>query len=377
VRAFALMCFLIFMLTCSQASNAAGRGPATTRVSGEMPDVLALAEGSRVKSPQDWPKRRAELLELIQTYEYGHLPPAGGETSFVELVSHKTPGGVHRQYKVTCGPGGKVSFVLDLSVPKGEGKFPVIVRGDACWSKTAPEVTEKLLARGYALAEFNRCELAPDNSNRNAGLYLAYPDGDFGALIAWAWGFHRCVDVLEKLNDIDSKKIAVLGLSRGGKASLLAGATDERIALTLANQSGCGGAGSFKIQPDDCEKLVNILKSFPFWFTPKLHDYIGKEESLPLDQHFVKALIAPRAVLTTESFDVRWGNPYGTFQTHLAAKEVYRFLGAEPKIGIWFRSGKHEQNESDWLAMLAFADKVFAGKKSEIDFAPNPFKKTE
>ena len=351
--------------------------PATKPTTQELPlpDVMVMADGTRVTSSEQWPKRRAELLELVQGNVYGHLPPPGGETSFVEIIEHKVPSGMHRQYKITCGPQGKVSFVLDVMTPQGDGKFPVILRGDWCWGKTPQATSEKILSRGYALAEFNRCELAQDNERRETGLYLAYPEGDFGAAAAWAWGFHRCVDVLTKLPYIDAGKVAIVGHSRGGKAALFAGATDERIALTIANNSGAGGAGSFKYQPPDAESLARITTKYGFWFSPKLKEFAGKEGSLPLDLHFVKALVAPRALLTNEGLDDKWANPSGTLKTHVAAKEVFRLLGAEEKLGIFFRPGKHEHGDADWMVMLDFADQVLLGKKSDRDFASDQFAK--
>src|SRR5687768_17450646 len=240
----------------------------------ELPDLFTFQDGTPVTSGDDWPRRRTELLALIQHYEYGHLPPAPGNTRAVELISHTLLDATHTQYKVTCGPGGRVAFVLDLLVPKtgpnGTGPFPVILRGDWGWHKTSDDIARHVLSRGYALAEFNRLELAPDNANRDAGLYLAYPDGDFAALAAWAWGFHRCVDVLEQLPQIDKSKIAITGHSRGGKATLLAGATDERIALVNPNASGTGGGAPFRNPPPKSETLEIIVKKFPFWFSPNL-----------------------------------------------------------------------------------------------------------
>src|SRR5205823_14582644 len=130
---------------------------------------------------------------------------------------------------------------------------------------------------------------------------------------------HRVVDYLSTLDVIDKKHIAATGHSRGGKAALLAGATDERIALTAPNNSGCGGAGCYRFQADKSEDITAILKNFPFWFEPRFHEFIGRIDRLPIDQHTVKALVAPRALLSTEALDDLWANPKGTQQTYLAA----------------------------------------------------------
>jgi hypothetical protein len=229
--------------------------------------------------------------------------------------------------------------------------------------------------RGYILAEFNRTELAPDNKGyKETGVHQAYPDAECGAVAAWAWGFHRCVDVLTTLDYVAKDKIAITGHSRGGKAALLAGATDPRVALTVPNNSGCGGAGSYKFQAPKSEDIAAITKSFPFWFGPRFMTFIGKIEQLPFDQHSVKALCAPRALLETEALGDLWANPQGSRQTYEAAKEVYKFLGAPERIAIVYREGGHAHNADDWNVLLDFADELFAGKKSGRDWDANPFK---
>src|SRR5262249_28075764 len=154
------------------------------------------------------------------------------------------------------------------------------------------------------------------------------------------------------------------GHSRGGKATLLAGATDTRIALTAPNNSGCGGAGCYRFQGEKSEDIAAILKNFPFWFQPHFAEFIGHEDRLPFDQHTLKALVAPRALLSTEALGDLWANPSGTQQTYLAAREVFAFLGASEHIGIVFRPGGHEHNAEDWTTLLDFADRQLLGKSS-------------
>jgi hypothetical protein len=236
-----------------------------------------------------------------------------------------------------------------------------------------------IVKRGYALAEFDRVEIAPDSAERS-GLYAAYPDYTGGRLSAWAWGYHRVLDYLLRQPFVDAKRIIVTGHSRGGKAVLLAGATDERIALTAPNDSGCGGAGCFRYQAPKSEDIVAILKNFPFWFQPDFGEFIGHVDRLPIDQHTVKALVAPRALLSTEGLGDLWANPEGTQQTFLAAREVYRFLGVPDRIGIAYRPGGHAHSPADWEVLLDFADVQLRGgipaqSFDELDFptAPRPF----
>jgi hypothetical protein len=352
-------------------------GLASVLQGAELPDPFVFNDGHRIKAADEWLARRPQMQEAILANEYGHLPPAPATTG-VLLVSHKlkTLDATHRQFKITCDPGEgreKISFVLDLTIPPGDGPFPVILRGDACWGRLSDELTRPILARGYILAEFNRTELAPDNANQTVGLYASYPRGDFGAIAAWAWGFQRCVDFLSTLAYVDKSKIAATGHSRGGKAALLAGATDPRIALTAPNNSGCGGAGCFRFEGAKAERLENIVKSFPFWFTPRFAEFVGKEDQLPFDQHYLKALCAPRALLSTEGLEDLHANPTDTLQTHRAAREVYRLLGRPEMIAIQFRPGGHEHSTADWAALLDFADEVFFHKTSGRDWNPNPF----
>ena len=345
-------------------------GPDALPAVKELPDPFTFQDGSRVKTPADWDRRREELKRLIQDYEYGHLPPAPGNVKAEELSSKAVKGlaATEKQLLLTMGPEGKVSTHVRLSLPDGKGPFPAIIRGDLGWDPVSDEIRAMVVGRGYILAEFNREEIAPDKRDDRSGIYVAYPDSDFGALAAWAWGFHRVVDYLTTLDVVDKEHIAVTGHSRGGKTALLAGATDERIALTNPNNSGCGGAGCFRYQADKSEDIAAILKNFPYWFHPQFGEFIGKVDRLPFDQHSVKALVAPRALLSTEALGDLWANPQGTQQSHQAAKEVFDFLGAGDRIGVVFREGEHQHNAQDWAVLLDFADKVFFGKQVERPF---------
>jgi hypothetical protein len=383
------ICLVLFMsISLSNPAHAADAPAATGQfpsveqlpVIKSLPDPFRYNDGTRVKTSDDWARRRAEIQAAVLYYEYGQMPPAPGNTSGVELVSSGSkagPGAVHKVFKITCGPERKISFVLDLTVPKGKGPFPVIVCGDVGWDKVQETVTAEAVKRGYIIADFNRAELAPDNKGyRESGVYQAYPDAECGAVAAWAWGFGRCVDFLVTLDYVDKEKITVTGHSRGGKAAILAGATDTRVALTAPNCSGCGGAGCFKFQAPKSEDIAAITKSFPFWFGPRFMSFIGHIEQFPIDQHEVKALCAPRAFLETEALGDLWANPEGSRQTWLGAKEVYKFLGVPEKCAIVYREGKHEHNDDDWNVLLDFADQIFFGKKSARDFNPNPFPDT-
>jgi len=344
-------------------------------VTRELPDPFKFANNQRVKTKEDWQKRRAELLKQVLEYEYGRVPSDPGQVKGVEEnPSQDSPAGstVHH-ITVSMGPQGKITTPLILTTPSGKGPFPVIVKGDLGWGPVKPEIVALVIQRGYALAEFDRTQVAPDKNDRATGVYTLYPDYDWGALAAWAWGFGRVTDYLETRPDIDKSKIIVTGHSRGGKAALLAGVLDERVALTVPNGSGCGGAGLYRVEWPTSENLRNIERVFPYWFAPHFDEFIGHENQLPFDQHEVRALVAPRALFSTDSLDDLWANPLGTQISFLASREVYSFLGAPEKIGLHYRHGPHEHNLEDFTAMLDFADATLLGKQSGKKFDHLPF----
>ena len=217
----------------------------------DLADLFTFQDGRRVQDANGWQARRRELRETILNVEYGGLPPTPAGVTGEQLHVHQSKqlgaDAWMYQYRVVNQDHPSFHFRLDLYVPTREdkGPFPVVLTGDGCY-RFANDALPAILARGIMLAQFSRVEVVPDvyNSNRDQGLYLAYPDHTFGALAGWAWGFHRCVDVLCALAFVDKNRIAVTGHSRGGKAALLAGATDDRIALTAPNGSGAGGAAA-------------------------------------------------------------------------------------------------------------------------------------
>lgn len=335
----------------------------------EFPDPFAMKNGERVETQADWDKRREEIKALLLFYQYGYLPPPPGNVQAAEISSTLLPGSqaLEKRLRLTCGPHDAVTFYLNLIIPKDKpGPFPVLLTGDRCW-RPAP-IPEEIVGRGYLLAEFDRTEIARDETEGKNGVYGLYPDYDWAALAAWAWAYQCAVDYLTTRSDVDAVRIAITGHSRGGKAALLAGALDERIALTAPNNSGCGGAGSYRFAGAGSEQLGDIVRAFPYWFHPRLQEFVGQEERLPFDQHFLLALVAPRALLITNALGDLWANPAGTQQTYLAAKPAYEFLGAGSRIGNHYREGKHEHNADDWRTLLDFADVQFFGRQVETKF---------
>src|SRR4030042_1812666 len=350
----------------------------------ELPDRFVMNNGKRVKTVTDWKKRRDEIKAMILYYQYGHIPPPPKQVTAKVLSSEAVYEGsaAKKHILLSMGPGKKIKVNVGIIIPKGKGPFPVILKNDSDIFQVP--IAEEIVKRGYIVADYNRTDLAPDRKADVGPAQQAYPDYDWATLAVWAWGGMRVIDYLETLNVVDKEKIAFTGHSRGGKTALLAGALDERITLVAPNGSGCGGAGCYRFEGENSESLEQITnpKRFSYWFHPGFRDFADKETKLPFDQHFLKALVAPRALISTDALDALWANPYGTQQSHRGAQPVFEFLGAAEKLGIYFRQGGHAQTEDDWRTLVDFADKVFFAKtpaggknfdKLPFPDAPKPF----
>ena len=321
---------------------------------GPLPELQISSVGA-------WPKRRAKILKLVETHLFGPLPPTPVATraEFLCEIGHKEVAelSIETYRVVTTSPD--YAFELTLYIPASKHPVPLILDGDACWMRVNTELLALLARHSYALAYFNRCAIAADDKgNRDRGLFAQFPDAPFNAISAWAWAYHRVVDALSAHPALDPKKIIATGHSRGGKAALYAGATDPRIAVTNPNNSGCGGAGCLRKLHPKAEKLQDIVRSFPHWFLPALTPETSALD-LPLDLHFLKALVAPRALLCTESLDDLWANPLGTAITNEAAAPVWQLHGVPERLALHTRNGPHEHNLADWQTLLNFATQIF------------------
>jgi len=248
-----------------------------------------------------------------------------------------------------------------------------------------PEFVHLATSRGYTLAVFNRTQVCPDFMvGGNSMLHepppdqfprKRFPECDFGTIAGWAWGYSRILDALSCIPQLDHSRVIATGHSRGGKTALLAGAFDERFAGVFPNDSGTGGAGSLLFHGEGTETIQSNFNLFPDWL-PKLGSYIGRENELPFDSHFLKALCAPRPLLCTEAMNDPWANTTGSALSSVEARKAWRFLGApEEFCGLHFRNGEHGHNPGDWEAMFDFADHTLFGKPIPWDpmFTPYDF----
>ena len=339
------------------------------------PDLLTSADGRPVEASA-WDERREELFGAIIPHEYGGMPPAGASTEGTLLcssvvrplnaVTYQT-----HEVRVSFPEGGEVTFLLNLWIPAGDGPFPVVLNGDGCWRTFDDAIVEEVLRRGNIAASFNRTAVAADNKDnyRQTGIYRAFPQAEFGALAAWAWGYHRCVDVLSRHDMVRGDQIAITGHSRGGKTVLLAGATDQRIAMTNPNDSGIGGSGLNHWKCERSEVVDDFIRvGSIFWFGKGFAEYQHRDGELPYDQHFLHAMVAPRALLVNEAYEDRGANPPGSYASCRAALPAYEMLGAAENLGWALREGGHGHRLADFEALLDFMDLHFQGREVRRDF---------
>ncbi len=358
-----------------------------------LPDPLITNNGKKVTSPRLWRKvRRQEILELFREYVYGRVPSTPYEKSFTIVNEDRNAmdgAAALKQVDITIAADNKSLVIhLTLFVPNNAQKpVPLYLlinnRDPANTDPTRKEKSEfwpaeEVITRGYGIAVFSNADVDPDNFDdfRN-GIHGVLDRGErkgdaWGTIAAWAWGASRCMDYFEIDKDINHKKIAVLGHSRGGKTALWAGAEDERFALVISNESGCGGAALARRRFG--ETVARINSSFPHWFCSNYKKYGNNEDALPVDMHMLMTLIAPRAVYVTSASEDLWADPRGSYLSLYHSVPVFRLLKtgtvlseAMPpldkqiisgKVAYHVREGTHNLLLKDWNWLMDFGDIV-------------------
>lgn len=342
-----------------------------------LPDPLVFQDGRPVASTAQWPERRDEMRELLLKHEYGHVPPPPGNVTLdatLETGTRFESASTFRALRLRFGPKNELTTTVHLYTPvSSPHPLPVILRF-GLGGEHAPAAN----ARGYAFVCFEQTELDPDTEGYDeAGpAQMAYPDHDWGSIAVWAWCASRVMDYVETVPEINAKQAVVTGHSRTGKAALLAGALDERFAVVVPNGSGAGGAALYRHRTKGIEtlKLITQADRFKSWFHADFGQFADREDALPFDQHFLRALVAPRVVLSTDAFGDQWANPEGTQRAWQAAQPVFDFLGAPDNNLIHVREGGHDQLTPDFAVLLDVADHVFRSvpARNVLRTAPYP-----
>jgi hypothetical protein len=410
---------LVFLLSVFAVSRAAELpDPVDLPSRPELPDPLVMLNGDKITTKEDWiNKRRPELKTLFQHYMYGYFPDTPKKVEAkLEREDKNYFGGkaTKKELTITFGPDGWPKIHLLLVVPNSRKKpAPVFVgmnfRGnhtvvddkdvplptvwmypDKATSKDNRAIEtgrgtqvdvwalEQSIDRGYAVATFYNGDIKPDHKEWTDGVHKHFfKEGqtapgprEWHTIAAWAWGVSRAIDYLVTDKDLDKTKIAVVGHSRLGKTALLCAAFDDRVALSIPLQAGCGGTAPSRGKVG--ESVLRINTAFPHWFNGEFKKFNNAPDKIPFDQHCLVALVAPRPVLFANAQEDTWANPDGQFDVLKAAESVYKLLGSDglaakkmpelntlvdSTLGYYIRPGKHSMTTGDWKVFLNFADK--------------------
>ena len=391
----------------------------------ELPKLLESNAGVAIETPTAWRNtRRPEILELFRTHVYGRVPRDvdSGIHSVIQEEADNALGGtaIRRQVRLYFKAEGEGPFIdvliyLPKQALKNGNAVPIFtglnfngnhtvttekeVPVHQKWTRNDARVghknnranegsrglkayrwqVEMLIKEGFGLATAFYGDIDPDyDDGWQNGVHRLFASSKgleadhWGSIATWAWGLSRMMDYFEIDEDIDHERVAVTGLSRLGKTSLWAGAEDERFAIVISTDSGCGGAALSRRLFGETVKRINT--SFPHWFCDKFIEYNDKEHRLPVDQHMLVALMAPRPVYIASAVEDVWADPKGEFLSGREANPVYRLFDRRGTvvqkhpavdtsigdfIGYHMRSGDHDANQFDWEQYIKFARRHF------------------
>lgn len=298
-----------------------------------LPDPFLSLDGTHITEKQQWPCRRAEIAAQAQHYELGKKPAAPQRVS--GTISNE-------KITVTVNENGKeISFDATVILPTtGTAPYPAMIGiGNSFLNN------QELARQGIAIIQFPNNALGEQQNGQSRGkgkFYEIYgSDHTASAMTAWAWGVSRLIDVLQTTNNnlIDTNHLGVTGCSRNGKGALVAGAFDERIALTIMQESGSGGAASWRISDAQLAAGQNVqtlrqIVTENVWFTDQFKIFSEAANKLPFDHHSVMGLIAPRGLLVIENTSMEWLGNQSTYTTSVVAHEIWKALGVSSNMGV-------------------------------------------
>lgn len=361
----------------------------------QLPELLITQSGETVSTPEQWEKiRRPEILQLFENQVYGQVPKDFDDIRFkVTNEDKKAMNGkaTLKEVAITVTRNNK-SVILNLRMfTPNKAKKPVPMflvinhRGVKTMDVTRQNKdgfwpAEEVIEAGYGISGFDVIDVSPDDKVKftEGILEQLYPeqlkmDNGMRGLGAWGWGASRAIDYFEKDKSVDATKVISVGHSRGGKSSLWFGAQDQRVAITISNESGNSGAALSR--RNFGETVERITSSFPYWFCPNYQKYAGNEDNLPIDQHMLIALMAPRAVYVASAAEDLWADPKGQYLALKEAQPAFKLYGIEtnlpsempevnkqiirPHMGFHNREGKHNMTPYDWQQYIKFADEYF------------------
>ena len=326
-----------------------------------LPDPFAWADGSgRSTDFKDWERHRSEIMQMLYHYEIGEKPTVRKKQMKARMVNDTLV------VDVTVD-GETLRLTAPIVYPEGEGPFPAVI-GIGFGTGSLPR--DIFSQRGVAQIAFNFSQVMSHTQKRGQEpINRLYPDQtDMGAYCAWPWGISRIIDGLEivgKAARIDMRHIAVTGCSFAGKMALFAGALDERIALTIAQEPGGGGVNSWRVS-ETLGNVETLGRTNYAWFKESMRRFSDCVDRLPIDHHELAALIAPRALLVLGNTDYEWMAERSNYESSKAAREVWKTFGIADRMGYSIVGGHpHCQlPPSQYPEVEAFVDRFLLGKEN-------------
>ena len=378
-----------------------------------LPELMTLSTGEFVRSERDWQRaRRPEIAGLVEHYVYGTAPAAPTDMRAELREECMTEDGKAWREQVRLHVADGVAIDLLIYRPAGVRNPPCFLGLNFCGNHATtsePEVLlpkswmsngrggrngrateeqrgiqserwdyQQAISKGWAVATLYHGDVDPDTWTTTDGIRgprsKSQPSEpgpySWGTIRAWAWGLSRALDHLVENPRIDGSRVVVHGHSRNGKTALVAGAFDERFAGVISNHSGCGGAALSR--PARGETVKRIVDVIGYWFTEAFWYFADREEHLPLDQHFLLALIAPRPLLVCSAIEDEWADPLGEYEAVAAAAPAWELFGVGgfettgfPETGhlvgtlpaYHVREGDHSVLSEDWTLWIDWANK--------------------